>query len=162
MIALTPVCFLLIFKSLSKPLTPKSTEVPLRFSLICPCRNLSVLLFQVARAELWKAIPSSHLSGQLLSLPPSFTCWKGESSHQIKKKKNPLFPPFPGQFIGLWCPFILSTPRKTHKNWWFMNREYQGMSFVFEKGVEERVLVIFETVFHVWEMVLQTPKKHAS
>ena len=41
-----------IFKSLLKSLTPESTKIPLRLGLICPFRNLSVLLFQVARAEL--------------------------------------------------------------------------------------------------------------
>lgn len=62
---------LLIFKYLLKSLTPRSTKIPL--SLMCCFRNLSVLLFQVARAELWKAVQALiYLSGLPSALPPSF------------------------------------------------------------------------------------------
>lgn len=62
---------LLIFKYLLKSLTPRSTKIPL--SLMCCFRNLSVLLFQVAGAELWKAVQALiYLSGLPSALPPSF------------------------------------------------------------------------------------------
>lgn len=60
------------FKSLLKSLTLKSTKIPLRLSQMCPFRNLSVLLFQVVRSELWKAIQALIcLPGLPSPLPPS-------------------------------------------------------------------------------------------
>lgn len=76
---------LLIFESLLKSLTPKSTKIPLRLSLICPFRNLSVLLFQVARAELCKAIQALIYLACLFHFLPSSGLGRKEPATLCRK-----------------------------------------------------------------------------